>query len=603
MPCCGEISTHPYTSLQGREGVSRHLSNLKAPRIENVIPDLFRDPVQCSLKVISTPSRGDRGLLSSTNQMATLIFIFLVHISNAQSFDILIRNGTIYDGSGTPSFRADVGINQDTVAVIGDLKNATGKTEIDATGLYVTPGFINMLSWADGAFLKDGRSMSDIKQGVTLEVFGEGISAGPRKRKPSDKRWTTLGGYFETLEKKGVSPNFASFVGATTVRDYVLGHANRAPNPAELQQMRDLVEQAMKQGAMGLGSSLIYAPADYASTGELIELCKVVSKYSGIYITHMRSESDKIFAALNETFRIAKEANVPAEIYHLKINHERNWNKIDTVLYKIDSAQKAGLKITANLYTYKASGTGLMARLPNWVQEGGMAEMRKRLKNPAIRQRVLFEMRTGIPQKNSDPKDVLIMGFRKDSLDLLYRDKRLDEVARLHGKDADETAIDLLVADRSAIPCMYFLISENNLKRMLQLPYVSFCSDAASAAAEEPFILDKTHPRVYGSFARLLGKYVRDEKLITMEEAIRRLTSLPASNLQIAKRGLLKPGNFADVAIFDPQKIQDKATYEEPHQYAEGMIYVLVNGTVVLQHGEHTGAMPGRCVRGPGWKK
>jgi N-acyl-D-amino-acid deacylase len=519
----------------------------------------------------------------------------------AQIYDVLIRNGTIYDGSGGAPYRADVAIAKDTIAFIGDLTDASANHVIDASGLYVAPGFINMLSWADGAFLKDGRSMSDIKQGVTLEVFGEGISAGPRKRKPGDKRWSTLGGYFETLEKRGVSPNFASFVGATTIREYVLGSVNRKPTVTELQQMRDLVEQAMKQGAMGLGSSLIYAPADYATTEELIELCKVVSKYKGMYITHMRSESDKIYQGLNETFRIALEAKVPAEIYHLKISHERNWNKIDTVLYKIDSAQKAGLKITANLYPYKATGTGLIARLPNWVQEGGMEAMRKRLKNPSVRNRVLDEMRKGIPARNSDPADVLIMGFKKDSLDNLYRDKRLDEVARLHGKDPDETVIDLIVADRSAIPCMYFLISEDNLQRMLQLPYVSFCSDASSMAAEEPFISDKTHPRVYGSFARVLGKYVRDMQLIPMEEAIRKLTSLPAQNLQLKKRGQLAQGFFADVAVFDPAKIRDKATYEDPHQYAEGMQHVLVNGQLVLTNGEHTGALPGRCVRGPGW--
>jgi N-acyl-D-amino-acid deacylase len=496
-----------------------------------------------------------------------------------------------------------VGICADTVAAIGELSSATAKNEIDATGLAVTPGFINMLSWADGALLKDGRSMSDIKQGVTLEVFGEGISAGPRKRKPGDKRWTTLGGYFDHLEKQGVSPNFASFVGATTVRDYVLGSANRAPTSPELNQMKKLVDQAMKQGAMGLGSSLIYAPADYASTQELTELCKVVSKYHGMYITHMRSESDKIYEAMAETFHIAQEAHVAAEIYHLKINHERNWPKLDTVLHKIDSARKAGLRITANMYTYKASGTGLMARLPTWVQEGGMEAMRKRLKNPSVRKRVLDEMRKGIPVKNSDPKDVLILGFKKDSLTRLYSGKRLDEIAFLHGKNADETVIDLIMADRSGIPSMYFLISEENLQKMIRLPYISFCSDAASMAAEEPFIKDKTHPRVYGSFARLLGKYVRDEKLIALEEAIRRLTSLPATNLQIAKRGLLKAGNYADLAIFDFHTIRDVATYDDPHHYSEGMVHVLVNGVPVLKNGEHTGAMPGRCVRGPGWKK
>jgi N-acyl-D-amino-acid deacylase len=444
--------------------------------------------------------------------MRTLaVFIAAVLLSTAgaraQSFDVLIRNGTLYDGSGGAPFQADIGVRADTIAAIGALPDATATLVVDALGLAVAPGFINMLSWADASLLRDGRSMSDIKQGVTMEVFGEGISAGPRKRKPGDKRWTTLGGYFETLEKKGVAPNFGSFVGATTVREYVLDKANRAPAPTELKQMKQLVAQAMEEGAFGLGSSLIYAPADYATTGELIELCKVVSSYGGMYITHLRSESDRIYDALREAFRIAHEANVPAEIYHLKINHARNWNKMDTVLQLIDSAHRAGLKVTANLYPYKASGTGLVARLPTWVQEGGPEAMRKRLRNAGIRQRVLTEMALGIPAKNSDPADVLVLGFRKDSLSQRYAGKRLDEIARLHGKNADETVLDLLVADRSSIPAMYFLISEQNMQRMMQLPYVSFCSDAASMAAEEPFTKDKTHPRVYGSFARVLGKY------------------------------------------------------------------------------------------------
>jgi N-acyl-D-amino-acid deacylase len=540
--------------------------------------------------------------------MRTLtVFIAAVLLSTAgaraQSFDVLIRNGTLYDGSGGAPFQADIGVRADTIAAIGALPDATATLVVDASGLAVAPGFINMLSWADASLLRDGRSMSDIKQGVTMEVFGEGISAGPRKRKPGDKRWTTLGGYFETLEKKGVAPNFGSFVGATTVREYVLDKANRAPAPTELKQMKQLVAQAMEEGAFGLGSSLIYAPADYATTGELIELCKVVSSYGGMYITHLRSESDRIYDALREAFRIAHEANVPAEIYHLKINHARNWNKMDTVLQLIDSAHRAGLKITANLYPYKASGTGLVARLPTWVQEGGPEAMRKRLRNAGIRQRVLTEMALGIPAKNSDPADVLVLGFRKDSLSQRYAGKRLDEIARLHGKNADETVLDLLVADRSSIPAMYFLISEQNMQRMMQLPYVSFCSDAASMAAEEPFTKDKTHPRVYGSFARVLGKYVRDEKLISLPEAIRKLTSLPAGNLKIEKRGYLKTGFFADIVVFDATRIQDKATYEDPHHYAEGMVHVFVNGRQVLRNGAHTGALPGRCVRGPGWKK
>jgi N-acyl-D-amino-acid deacylase len=377
----------------------------------------------------------------------------------------------------------------------------------------------------------------------------------------------------------------------------VLGHDNRKPNEKELAQMKLLVREAMEEGAMGLGSSLIYAPADYASTEELIELCKVVAEYKGIYITHMRSESDNIYNGLNETFRIAKEAKVPAEIYHLKINHSRNWNKIDTVLTKIDSAQKAGLKITANMYTYNASATSLTARIPTWVQEGGGGAMRKRLRNPTIRKQVLKELELGIPTKNSDPKDVMILGFRKDSLNKLYKGKRLDEISRLHGKNADETMLDLIVSDKSAIPAIFFLISEDNVKRMLQLPYVSIGSDAGSLALTKEFMDSGTHPRAYGNFARLLGKYVREEKLMTIEEAVRRMTSLPASRLHLSKRGKLVAGNYADVVVFDPATITDPATFENPHQYAVGIVHVIVNGVQVLREGEHTGAFPGRSIR------
>lgn len=523
-----------------------------------------------------------------------------------QEYDIVIRNGNIYDGSGSAHYVGDVALQGDTIAAIGDLSIAKGKKEIDAKGLAVAPGFINMLSWADRSLLMDGRSVSDIKQGVTLEVFGEGWSPGPIKRKatakPVDSLWTTLGGYFSYLMKKGVSPNVASFVGATSVRIHELGHENRPPNPEELSRMKKLVQQAMEDGAMGLGSSLIYAPADYASTEELIELARAASEYGGMYITHMRSESDNIFGALNETFRIAREANLPAEIYHLKINHSRNWNKVDTVIAKIDSAQKAGLKITANMYTYQASATGLTARLPTWVQEGGAAAMRKRLRTPAVRKRVLNEMRLGIPTKNSDPGDVMMLGFRLDSLNKLYRGKRLDEVARMHGKDADETVLDLIVKDRSTIAAIYFLISEDNIKRMLALPYVSLGSDAASMSDAEIFAEWGTHPRAYGTFARFLGKYVREEKIVPLEEGIRRLTSLPATNLKLQKRGKLAPGNFADVVIFNADSIQDKATFDQPKEYAEGVRHVFVNGVQVLENGEHTGAKPGRVIRGQGWK-
>jgi len=531
-----------------------------------------------------------------------LIFLLLISSQVSAQYDVILKNGMIYDGFGGEPFQGDVAIRADTIAAIGNLSNAKAKQIVDVNGKAISPGFINMLSWADQSLLKDGRSMSDIKQGVTLEVFGEGWSPGPRKKRNSkDTLWTTLDGYFKTLERKGVSTNVASFVGATTVRNLVLGFNNRKPTQEELIKMKNLVEEAMQQGAMGLGSSLIYAPADYASTQELIELNKVVAKYGGMYITHMRSESDKIYKALKEVFTIARESNVPAEIYHLKINNTWNWNKIDTVLYKIDSAQRAGLKITADMYTYNASGTSLTARLPTWVQEGGGAAMRKRFKNPALRKRLLSDLALGIPTRNSDPKDVMILGFRKDSLNDLYRGKRLSEVAQLHGKDANETMLDIIAADKSGVAAIFFLISEDNVKRMLALPYVSICSDAASIPAEEPFIKEATHPRTYGSFARLLSRYVREEKIMTVQEAVRRMTSLPASNLKLKKRGSLMVGNYADIVVFDPDMVKDMATFEMSHQYAEGIDHVFVNGVQVLNNGNHTGATPGRSIRGPGW--
>lgn len=539
----------------------------------------------------------------------SVIFLALVTGCNYASdqenaFDVIIRNGTVFDGTGSSPYTADVAISGDTIAAIGDLSGSNARKELDANGMAVAPGFINMLSWANESLLEDGRSMSNIKQGVTLEVFGEGWSPGPVKRnltKPADSLWTTLGGYFNWLSKNGMSPNVASFVGHTSVRNYVIGYEDRKPTPAELHKMKRLVEEAMQEGAMGLGTALIYPPASYAKTEELIALAKVASVYGGVYATHMRSEGDFILDALNESFRIAAEAQIPVEIHHLKINIKRNWNKIDTLLFKIDSAQRAGLKITANVYPYTASGTGLTARLPLWVQEGGAKAMRKRLLNKTLRRKVLYEMKHGIPYKNSDPQDVMLLGFRLDSLNELYKGKRLDEAARIHGKSADETVIDLVVKDKSRIEAIYFLISEDNLKRIIQLPYVCVGSDAASLTITDHFDEWSTHPRAYGTFARVIAKYVRDEKLISFEEAIRKMTSLPASTLGLQKRGTLKQGYYADVVVFDPSLIQDNATFEDPHQYTAGMTHVFVNGTQVLNMGEHTGAMPGRIIRGPGF--
>lgn len=557
------------------------------------------------------------------NLLISLIVLVLIAACQKQKFEVIIRGGTVYDGSGKPGVVTDVGINADTIAAIGDLSNAIAETEIDVKGLAVAPGFINMLSWATESLIIDGNSQADIRQGVTLEVFGEGMSMGPMneamkaelaeemRRNPDWKYevdWTTLGEYLESLERRGVAPNVASFIGATSVRIHELGKANRLPTTAEMERMKALVKQAMEEGAMGVGSSLIYAPANYSSTEELIELCKVAGDYGGMYITHMRSEGNNIFGAVNETIRIAREAKLPAEIYHLKMAGKDNWWKLDSVLNLIEAANKEGLKITADMYTYPAGATGLDASMPPWVQEGGMKEWIKRLQNPAIRKKALDEMRKPSDKWENlllmagSPDRVLLLGFANDSLKQ-FTGKTLAEVAKVYGKSPEETAMDLVVADSTRISTAYFMMSEENIKRQIALPYLSFGSDAESPATEGIFLKSSTHPRAYGNFARLLGKYVREEKVITLEEAIRKLTSLPASNLNIQKRGLLAPGYYADVAIFDPQKIQDHATFEKPHQYSTGMVHVLVNGTAVLKEGEHTGARPGRVVRGPGWKK
>jgi N-acyl-D-amino-acid deacylase len=551
-----------------------------------------------------------------------VLFLFILSACEKQKYQVIIRGGTVYDGSGAAGVITDVGINADTVAFIGDLSKAIGEKEIDATGLAVSPGFINMLSWAVESLIIDGKSQADIRQGVTLEVFGEGSSMGPMNdqmkadamadmnRNPDWKYeidWTTLGEYMESMERRGIAPNIASFIGATTARVHELGYENRLPNAEEMERMKALVKQAMEEGALGVGSSLIYAPANYSSTEELIELCKVAGEYNGMYITHMRSEGNGIFGAVDETIRIAREGKLPAEIYHLKMAGNDNWWKLDSVLAKIDKANKEGLKITADMYTYPAGATGLDASMPPWVQEGGIKVWIKRLQDPKIRKKALEEMRKpsdsweNLLLMAGSPDRVLLLGFANDSLKR-FTGKTLAEVAKIYGKSPEETAMDLVIADSTRVGTAYFMMSEENIKRQLALPYLSFGSDAESPATEGIFLKSSTHPRAYGNFARVLGKYVRDEKVLTMEEAIRKLTSLPASNLKIKKRGVLQSGYYADLAIFDPAKIQDHATFENPHQYSTGMVHVFVNGTQVLANGEHTGATPGRVVRGPGWK-
>jgi len=548
-----------------------------------------------------------------------LFGLFLLSSSNS-NYDIIIRNGVVYDGSNSPPKYVDVGIINDTIAAIGDLKNKSASQIIDAKGMVVSPGFINMLSWATESLIHDPRSLSDIKQGVTLEVFGEGWSMGPLNEQMKkdelatqgdikfDIPWNSLGEYLNHLETKGVTPNVASFVGATTLRIYTIGYDNRPPTSEELDSMKLLAKQAMEEGALGIGSSLIYAPAFYATTDELVELCKVASSYGGMYISHIRSEGNKFLESVEELINISKRANLPAEIYHLKAAGKSNWNKMDKALKRISDARKEGLNITTDMYTYPAGATGLDASMPPWVQEGGYKKWVERLKNPETRNKVINEMKSPADEWENlyfsagSPDNILLIGFREDSLKYLTG-KTLSEVSRIRNLSPEETAISLVIDDGSRVGTVYFLMSEENIKKQIKFPWMSFGSDAGSLAPEGDFLKSSSHPRAYGNFSRLLGKYVRDEKVISLQEAIYKLTSLPATNLKIKKRGLLKPGYFADVVIFDPKKIQDHATFENPHQLSTGVEHVFVNGTQVLNNGNHTGKFPGRVVRGPGWKK
>ncbi|HEY8149514.1 MAG TPA: D-aminoacylase [Vicinamibacteria bacterium] len=534
-----------------------------------------------------------------------------------QPYDVILRGGTVYDGSGAPGRIADVAIRGDRIAAIGDLKNAQAKTVFDAKGLAVAPGFINMLSWSTDSLIADGRSQGEIRQGVTLEVMGEGNSMGPlteeMKRRAVEQQgdirydiaWTTLAEYLAYLEKKGISPNVASYIGAATIREHVVGLDDRPATPAELEQMRALVRQEMQAGALGIGSSLIYAPGTYASTEELIELNKAAAPYGGRYISHLRSEGDRFLEAVDELVRIAREAGVPAEIYHLKAAGASNWPKMDQAIAKIEAARKEGLRITADMYTYTAGSTGFDACIPPWSRAGGYDALFKRIADPATRARMIAEMRApaegweNLCRAAGTPHGLLLVEFKNDALKPLTG-KRLDEVMKIRGTDAENTILDLIAEDRTRVGVVFFLMSEDNVRRQVKLPWVSLGSDASSMAPEGVFLKSSTHPRAYGNFARFLGKYVRDEKLVSLPEAIRRLTSLPAANLGLKDRGALKVGAFADVVAFDPATIADKATFEQPHQYAVGMRHVLVNGVPVLRDGEHTGATPGRALKGSG---
>jgi N-acyl-D-aspartate/D-glutamate deacylase len=534
-----------------------------------------------------------------------------------EDFDVIIRGGTVYDGTGAEPKQADVAIRGDRIAGVGDFKSARAKNIIDAKGLAVAPGFINMLSWSTQSLIQDGRSQSEIRQGVTTEIMGEGESMGPvndRVRQHMlqtqadikyDIKWNTLSEYLQYLEKRGISCNVASFLGATTIREYVIGFENKDPTPKQLDQMRDLVRKEMEAGALGIGTSLIYPPAFYAKTQELIELCKVAAKYHGKYISHMRSEGNRLLDAVDELIRISREAGIPAEVYHIKAAGKQNWGRLDDLLSRIEAAQKEGLKITADMYTYTAAGTGLDACLPPWTEDGGYPALFKRLRDPATREKIAAEV-----SKDSDewenlyigagsPDKILLFGFKSDKLKPLTG-KSLAEVAKMRGKDPITTIMDLIAEDESRIDTIYFLMSEENVKKELAKPWISFGSDEASQAPEGVFLKSNPHPRAYGNFARVLGKYVRDEKLIPMKEAVRRLSGLPATNLGLDHRGFLKEGMFADVVVFDPATISDRATFEKSHQYAVGMKHVFVNGMQVIKDGNHTGAKPGRALWGPG---
>jgi len=535
------------------------------------------------------------------------------------NFDVIIRNGTVYDGTGAEPRKADVAIRGDRIASVGDLKSAKANTVIDAKGLAVAPGFINMLSWSTESLIQDGRSQSEIRQGVTTEIMGEGESMGPvndrvREHKISEQTdikydisWSTLAEYLQYLEKRGISCNVASFIGATTIREYVLGYEDKPPTPEQLDEMRELVRKEMEAGALGIGTSLIYPPAFYAKTEELIELCKVAAKYQGKYISHMRSEGNQLFEALDELLRIARDANIPAELYHIKAAGKKNWPKEDELLARIERAQRDGLKITADMYTYIAAGTGLDACLPPWTEDGGYPALFKRLRDPATREKIKAEVQVDSDKWENlyltagSPDKILLVGFKSEKLKPLTG-KTLAEVAKMRGKDPIDTAMDLIAEDESRISTVYYVMSEENVKKELQKPWISFGSDEASQAPDPPFTKSNPHPRAYGNFARVLGKYVRDEKVLPMSDAIHRLSGLPATNLGLDRRGFLKGGMFADVVVFDPTTITDHATFEKPHQYATGMKHVFVNGVQVIKNGEHTGAKPGRALWGPGKK-
>lgn len=523
-------------------------------------------------------------------------------------YDVIIRNATIVDGTGEPAYEADLGIISDSISAIGDLEKAKGHLEIDGAGLVTAPGFINMLSWANVALIEDGRSQGDIRQGVTLEVMGEGRSMGPlndamkKEMKETqqnikyDVEWTSLGEYMEFLETKGVSTNIASFVGNGTLRQYAIGYDNRKATGDEMVLMKKLLAEAMEEGAVGMSTSLIYVPSGHADTEEITELARLVSDYKGMYISHIRDEEGGLLEAVDELITIAREADIRSEIYHFKASGNANWHLLDSAIQKVETARAEGLDIGTDMYMYNASSTGLNVLLPAWAKEGGHKRTMELIAQPDMRTKMMGEMDFHVPANK-----ILLVGFRNPDLRTNIG-KTLQEVADERGISRESAVVDLIYEDNSRIQVVYFSMSEDNIEKKLALPYMAICSDAGSYTNEGVFLEQSTHPRAYGSFARLLGHYVRDRGVISLEEAVYRLTSLPASNLRIKRRGSLKPGNYADIVLFDPKTIRDNATFAEPHQYATGVQHVFVNGIQVLKDGEHTGEFPGRVVRGPGWK-
>ncbi len=548
------------------------------------------------------------------NIFTWLILLLITGCSQQGEYHVIIRNGDICDGSGNPFFKGDIGIIADTIAAIGDLKDTKGEIEIDATGLVVAPGFINMLSWANESLIEDGYSQGDIRQGVTLEVLGEGDSMGPlndqmkeqMKNSQSDMKydisWTTLGEYLDFLEKKGISANITSFVGTATLRIYAVGYNDRPPTPAELDTMKILARQAMEEGAVGVSSALQYVPASFAKPDEVAALAAEAKAYDGMYISHLRDEGTGLLQALDEFLEVADRTGVRAEVYHLKQSGKGSWDLIDDVVRKIDSARSAGLHITADMYNYIASSTGFDIIMPDWVQEGGFESWVERLKDPVIREKIAPEIRNSITDRTGSADKVLAIGFNNDTLKY-FTGRTLAEIAAMRKKSPEETVMDLVIDDGSRVQVVYFSMNEDNVKRQIALPWMAFCSDGGSYSTDGVFLKFSTHPRAYGNFARLLGKYVRDEKVITLEEAIHKLTEFPATNLKLKRRGSLRQGYYADIVVLDRNKIRDNATFEKPHQYATGVEHVFVNGVQVLKDGEHTGATPGRVVRGPGYRK